>query len=228
VDTRDKKKAFLDKAPVMRLPHVPHEDYHIRMSEGSLEHCQRFLGSHRLGDLQFDQHVRSIKFVIASDGRLVAPVMVAMLQALETVLFVPRATLEDDDQVQLLVTLYQFDEHGPEGEWADGEAMILSNPLATFEPAICKHMNQQVDALRTLALHHAHLEIANPRLVGADPLGFDVRGQFDIARIHATRSPKDADDAIGHLDELLARVRDLPHPAEASPEANEMQDPDDA
>ena len=65
------------------------------------------LGETRLGDktayrttVTGTAHITGThEFVIDPDGRLVAPVMVAMLQALETVLFVPRATLEEDDQL---------------------------------------------------------------------------------------------------------------------------------
>ena len=54
--------------------------------------------------------------VSPADGRLVAPVMVAMLQAEETVLFVPEV---GEGALELLVTLYEFDEHGPEGGLTD-------------------------------------------------------------------------------------------------------------
>ncbi|MCZ6837370.1 MAG: hypothetical protein O7G85_16465 [Planctomycetota bacterium] len=228
------------------------------MTDVNVEQCRRFLCAHRIGELQFAEHMQSIKFVIAPDGRLVAPVMVAMLQALETVLFVPMATLEDDDHMQLLVTLYQFNEQGPDGgladkwriyhgdppdvQWAfldidaakfqnaviDGEAMMQDNPLIPIEPQVCTQLNRQTDALRTLALHHAHLEIAHPMLVGVDPLGYDVRGQFDIARIHATRPLIDAEDAIAHFDELLLEVQDQPHPAKAMPERDSQGEQNDS
>ena len=114
------------------------------------------------GDLRFDEHIRPVKYVFAPDGRLVLPMMVAMLQATETVVHVPRA---DETAMELLVGAVEFDEEGPEGgladrwriyhgdppdvHWAcltidlarfhgmviDGEAIQQANPFASLEPA---------------------------------------------------------------------------------------------
>jgi hypothetical protein len=219
--------------------------YHGIMSDEMTDAAYRFLRAHTTGDLQFEEHVRPIKFVLSPEGRLAAPVMVAMLQAPETVLFVPQAI---DGALELLVTLYEFDEHSPEGaiadrwcihhgeppdvRWAyldidaakqggsviDGEVLMRPNPLIADESQVCKAMNSSPDVLRLLCLHHAHLEIESPRMVGLDPLGIDVRGRFDVVRVQLTDPIENADAALPLLMDMHARLEDEPHPAEAMPE----------
>ena len=45
--------------------------------------------------------------------------------------------------------------------------------------------------------------LAYASLVGVDPLGFDVRGRFKIARIPVSTPLPDADAAIATFDRLL-------------------------
>jgi hypothetical protein len=86
----------------------------------------------------------------------------------------------------------------------DGAALMQANPLAEAEAALCRAFNPaREDDLRRVAIHAAEVELEAPRLVGVDPLGFDVRGRFRIARIPAPRVLIDADDAIAAFDELL-------------------------
>ena len=65
---------------------------------------------------RFDEHVHSLKFVVAPDGRLVAPVMVAALQTTDTALYIP-----DDDApaLELLVSLEPFEDAGATAAMAD-------------------------------------------------------------------------------------------------------------
>jgi hypothetical protein len=217
-------------------------------SDATVEAAYRFLRANTTGDLQFDEHLRPIKYVIAPDGRLAAPVMVAMIRAQETVLFIPEDAETETGVLQLLLTVTQFDERGSDGaiadrwrihhgepedvRWAflgidagkfrgsviDGEVLMRPNTLAADEPKVCKAMNQRPDVLRALALHHAHLEIEKPLMVGLDPLGIDIRGRFDVVRVEAARPMTGADDALAHLAELYEQVKDRPHPAEAEDE----------
>jgi hypothetical protein len=86
----------------------------------------------------------------------------------------------------------------------DGAAIMQPNPLAADEPAICRAFNpDREDDLRRVARHVAEIEMEAPRLVGVDPLGFDVRGRFQIARIPAPRVLADADDALAAFNDLL-------------------------
>lgn len=192
-------------------------------TDSAIEQAYAFLRGHATADLRFDEHLRPIKYVITPDGQLAAPVMVAMLQAVDTVLFVPDCS---EDAMELLVTLTQFDERGSAGaaadrwriyhgepedvRWAfmsidtarfdgiviDGGALMRSNPLAADEARICRHMNQDhVDDLRLLCKRFAAFEVEQPVMVGIDPLGIDVRARFDILRVPATEPMHTPDDA---------------------------------
>ncbi|MDE0889181.1 MAG: DUF2470 domain-containing protein [Phycisphaerales bacterium] len=87
----------------------------------------------------------------------------------------------------------------------DGETMVFPNLLSDDEAAVCRLMNQDRAAdLRALALRFREIDIEEPRLVGVDPLGFDIRGQFDVVRIDSDRDLVSGEDAIAHMDELLA------------------------
>ncbi len=87
----------------------------------------------------------------------------------------------------------------------DGEALMQPNPLAAEEAAICRAFNPgREDDLRRVARHVAEIDLEAPRLVGVDPLGFDVRGRFKIARVPAPRVLTDAADAVAGFDDLLA------------------------
>lgn len=213
------------------------------MTDQIVENASRHLRGHSCADIRFEEHFRPLRYVFHQDGRLVAPVMVAMLQAMETVLFIPDVA---EDALEMLVTLEEFDEHGSEGaiadrwriyhgdppdvRWAimnidagklagsviDGEALTRINPFAVEESRICKHMNQAHGAdLKVLALHFAHIEIENPVMVGIDPLGIDIRGQFDVARVNATEAMKTPEDARTILRGMVEAVKDRPHPADA-------------
>lgn len=133
--------------------------------------ARAWLRDHLEGSILFEGEVRPIRLVVAPDGRLVASVMVAMLRCLDVVLALPD---EDEDSMQLMVTLEPLDEDGPEGgladrwrihhgdppdvRWAtmtidaakfrghflDGEAFDLRNPLAEEEASICAAANREL------------------------------------------------------------------------------------
>jgi len=79
-----------------------------------------FLRGHLSGVIRFDEEFIDIKIVIAPDGRLIAPVMVAMLRGFNCALFLPREPKnEEDPAIQLQVDLVEFKEEGPDGVFAD-------------------------------------------------------------------------------------------------------------
>jgi hypothetical protein len=193
------------------------------MSDPIVDDAHAYLRGHSTADIRFDEHFRPIRYVIGPDGRLVAPVMVAMLQSMDTVLFIPEV---EEDAMEVQVTLEPFEEHGPEGRladrwrihhgeppdvnWAhlhidaarfqsmvlDGDALMRSNPLADDEARICRHMNaDHTDDLRNLCRHVAGIGVENPVMVAIDPLGIDVRGRFDVIRIPAAEPMPTAEDA---------------------------------
>lgn len=199
-----------------------------------IEAAYRFLKSNTTGDLRFAEHYRPLRYVIGPDGRIVAPVMVAMLQARETVLFVPEVV---DGAMELLITLTEFDADGPDGAvtdrwriyhgepedvyWAffdidaarfhdsviDGDVLIRPNPLANDEARICKEVNaDHREDLKRVCDVIFNAEVADPYLVGVDPQGFDVRRRFDVLRIEAPRPIPTADDVQRVLKELIAKA----------------------
>lgn len=170
-----------------------------------------FLRAHTTAELRFDEHLRPLHYVIAPDGRPVAPVMVAMIQSMDTVLYVPECS---EDAMELSVTLLPFEEEGPEGHlcdrwrihhgeppdvrWAvlsidavryagmiiDGEALMRPNPLAGEEAAICRWVNADHAAdLRAAARRVTGVDVPEPKLVAVDPGGLDVRARFGILRV---------------------------------------------
>jgi len=194
--------------------------------------ARAFLRANLTGTIGFDEEFIPIKIVVAPDGALVAPVMVAMLRALDVVIFLPA---EDDAAMQLQVTLEEIQDSGehaalcdrwriyhgePEDvRWArisidaakfdgrmfDGLALMEPNALADAEPRICRKVNSEMRGLlKQACLRVAEVEIEDPRLVGVDPLGFDIRGRFDVVRLDADPEIVDDADAFAALEELAA------------------------
>lgn len=181
------------------------------MLEGIIDRARAHLRAHHSGELQFDEHLRALRFIIAPDGRLVAPVMVAMIEAAETVLFIPHA---DDEAMQMQVTLEPFREQGQWGaladrwrihhgeeldvNWAflnidaarfedaviDGLALTVPNPLAADEPRLCRAVNEGLrDALRAVLRQRLSIDVQEPLMVAVDPGGVDIRGSFEVFRL---------------------------------------------
>jgi hypothetical protein len=200
--------------------------------------ARAFLRANLTGTIGFDEEFIPIKIVVAPDGALVAPVMVAMLRALDVVIFLPA---EDDAAMQLQVTLEEIQDSGehaalcdrwriyhgePEDvRWArisidaakfdgrmfDGLALMEPNALAEAEPRICRKVNAEMRGLlKQACLRVAEVEIEDPRLVGVDPLGFDVRGRFDVVRLDADPEIVDDADAFAALEELATGGEDAP------------------
>ncbi|MBI1303670.1 MAG: hypothetical protein GC172_07775 [Phycisphaera sp.] len=204
-------------------------------NDAILEAC-RYLRAHLTGLIGFDGEFVPIKLVVAPDGALVAPVMVAMLRSFDTALFLPD---EGEDAMHMQVTLEEIGDRGEHaalcdrwriyhGEpddvrWArisidaakfrglmfDGLALMRPNPLADIESKICRRVNSEMrEALKAAIAAVAGLEVEDPRLVGVDSLGFDVRGRFDVVRLPADPPISDGDDAVDALEELAATAEE--------------------
>jgi len=199
--------------------------------ERTIDSAYAFLRAHTIADIRFDENVRPIQYVIAPNGVLVSSVMVAMLQTMDTVLFVPDV---GEGSMEVQVTLEQFEEHDtghladrwrihhgtpPDVRWAymhvdaarfeeliiDGDALTRPNPLAGDEAALCREMNQgRADDLRRLCLHYARVGVDQPVMVAVDPLGIDVRGQFDVVRVSAPEPMTDADAVRAQIAAMCA------------------------
>jgi hypothetical protein len=208
----------------------------VAMSEEqAAEQAYAFLRGHTGGDLRYEEHIGPVRYVIGPDGRLVAPVTYQMLDAVDTVLFVP-AFAEGAMEVQ--VTLSALDPEGAEGaladrwriyhgepqeaRWAwldpdaaryeswvvDGEALRRANPLAADEARLCRQINQGPrDELGLVCRHFAEVDVEEPLVVGVDPLGFDVRRRFDVARVPAPAVMGTADAVESVYAQMIREAR---------------------
>jgi hypothetical protein len=170
-------------------------------------------------------------------GRVGSRVWAALLVRAVTVLFIPEYREENMMEAQVTLERFKEEQRGGEiadrwriyhGEpediyWAflnvdalryadhviDGEALMIENTLAADEPRICKHMNtEHVSDLRLLCHHFAHIELEQPRMVGIDPLGIDVRGRFDVVRVKAAEPFKSAEHAREVLRSMVQAARE--------------------
>tara|TARA_B100000959_G_scaffold286646_1_gene366256 strand:- start:1493 stop:2104 length:612 start_codon:yes stop_codon:yes gene_type:complete len=183
-----------------------------------------FLRSNTTATLKFGEHTHDVSYVICSTGELVIPVMVAMLQPCDTVMYVPDYS---NDCMEMHISLRQFLAQGdgglladrwnvyhgasPDVQWAlvdidaarfhemfiDGEGLCRENILADVEPAVCKELNSnRVDSVRSVCLAKTNVEVKNPVVVGVDSLGIDVRAPFGIVRVLATEPFTSLDDVL--------------------------------
>jgi hypothetical protein len=212
------------------------------MSEAEIiDDARAFLRANLSGTIGFDGEFVPIKFVITPDGALIAPVMVAMLRSFDVVIFVPReedaamqlqVTLEEitdsglnaagcdrwriyhGEPEDVRWARFMIDAAKFDGRMYDGLVLMEPNRLADIEAGICKRVNAEMrDALRNACKFIAKVDIEDPRLVGIDPFGFDVRGRFDIIRLEAIPLIADESDAIAAIAELAQITANKVDPA---------------
>ena len=202
--------------------------------EAAADEAHAFLRGHTQGELQFEENVSPLRFVFDTGGRPIAPVMYIMLEAQNTVLFVPEFA---EGVMEVQVTLSALDAEGPEGaladrwriyhgdpsdvRWArfdidaarygkwviDGELLMRPNPLAGDEARLCRTINQaHRDRLGAVCRHFADADVEDPLVVGIDPLGFDVRRRFDIVRLPAPHCMETAAAVEATVAEMIERV----------------------
>ena len=91
------------------------------------------------------------------------------------------------------------------GVFYDGDALLVPNILGRCEAAICRWANESmVDGLRRACMAQKKIELNDPRLVGVDPLGFDVRGRFDVVRLDVPELIGDEDSARRMLETVIS------------------------
>jgi hypothetical protein len=198
-----------------------------------VEDAYDYLRSHLSGRIRFDQDRLEIRVAPAPDGTLVASVMVAMLRALDTVLELPddgddamtvQVTLgeirEDGPDGALCDRWCIYHGQPPDVRWArmqidaarykghfiDGLALARPNPFAAREPALCKEINAGHAALLAGAARAGggH-RLAEPRLVGVDPWGFDLRAHLGVVRVPCHPPLARPEDALDRLREMAGR-----------------------
>lgn len=158
--------------------------------------------------LVYDGRIAQRKYVLDARGRPAMPLTPFMLHADETVLFIPN---EGPDALEMLVEPTETTAQGRDadrwriyhgdiresrfafftvasgrfaGEVFDGEVIVASDPLRHIEPGICREMNapDRRGDLRTVCRFVAGVDVENPRLIGIDCHGMDIRAGFGIMR----------------------------------------------
>lgn len=200
------------------------------MTEPLVEDAYDYLRAHLSGRLRFDSDRLEMRVAPAPDGTLVASVMVAMLRAVDTVLELPddsddsmtvQVTLEEITETGPDAALCDrwciYHGEPPDVRWArmhidaarfrghfiDGLGLTRENPFAQREPALCKDINENHAALLApAALAAGGHKLAEPKLVGVDPWGFDLRGHLGIARVVCRPPMESADAAVEALGRL--------------------------
>lgn len=169
------------------------------------------------------------RFLIdGSTGELVLGTEQAVLDAEQLVLCLPDDTFEADatmlvhhrpateDQWTDRHMAYHPDHRPPRwaravidavrlrsGEVVAGDRLGLPNPLLGVEPALCKRLNADRDALRELCLLLTGVEPEEPTAVGVDRLGIDVRARFGIVRVELPAPCEDTDEAARVIEALI-------------------------
>lgn len=199
--------------------------------DGIADDAYLWLRSHLDGHLCFDGERRPVKIVIAPDGRIVAPVMVAVLTCGDVVLELPDG---EPDAMQLSVTPERFLERGddaalcdrwriyhgdaPDVNWAkltvdacrhagfyiDAEAILVPNALAPIEAAACKALNAEPALLLGALPRSTRTDAKDVRAVGIDPDGLDLRRAFDVVRV-----PWPDGVEVKTVDDAIRAVRSL-------------------
>lgn len=188
-------------------------------------HVRRF----RCGVLRVGDSVHPCSFVIdGRDGGIITPMIEDIAGEPDMVLYVPN---DGFDEMALLVSAESietpFDEakdrhlayHGrAEGlywnrcevdsaKWGgrlyEGASILGSNPLHQIEPALCRRLNTDKEALAEVSELLTRVRPESPLCVGVDHLGMDVRTRVGVMRVEWPTEIKSPDQAEGILDALL-------------------------
>jgi hypothetical protein len=93
------------------------------------------------------------------------------------------------------------------GRVIDADRLALTNPLLDVEPALCKRLNADRDALRELCRLMAGVEPDEPVAVGVDRYGIDVRARFGIVRVELPAPCQDPGEGLRVVEALLGGLR---------------------
>lgn len=175
----------------------------------TLARARTLLRSHTTGTLLFDGTPTTVLYIIdPGDGALVLCVERESLDADDIVLVVPedrfdapmRVTMMLDEEPEshasdryLAYHTRQDRAHWARGRIgfakidsggvADGESLMVPNPLHASIGSLCKRLNSDSNALREVCKLLAHVTIESPTAVGVDDEGFDVRAEFGVVRV---------------------------------------------
>ncbi|CAG0965942.1 hypothetical protein PHYC_00984 [Phycisphaerales bacterium] len=88
----------------------------------------------------------------------------------------------------------------------DAAEITRGNPLAPFEPALCRGLNARPDLLAAACRAALGTAPAAPVAVGVDPFGVTVRARFGVMRLDFSDEVLSPADAHREIDEMLRKV----------------------
>ncbi|HCT46489.1 MAG: hypothetical protein CMJ35_03880 [Phycisphaerae bacterium] len=207
----------------MNTEHDPHQ---------TLVRARTLLRSHTTGTLLCDGTPYEALYIIdPSDGALVVSAESEMFEADDCVLVIP----EDRFNAPIRVTLslkeepesgstdrylaYHQRQQRPRwargkiafakvdsGGVADGDALMVPNPLNASISSLCKRLNNDPKALREVCLLLSKVKIEQPVAVGVDEEGCDVRAEFGVVRVQWPAPVPDANACEEVIASLLGGV----------------------
>jgi hypothetical protein len=193
--------------------------------------AREHLRAHREGTLIADELAEPIRFIIdSSTGRVVFPTTPAVAEARQLVLFVPEEDPGDRPELQLLLEAGPASAeacdrwhayHGEPrltrwlgcavesarfaGQVVETDLMNQPNPLQQMETGLCRLLNADQQRLARLCQARSGVAVRDPRAVGMDDTGIDIRARFGIIRITLDRPASDAADAEQMIRTLLGQ-----------------------
>ncbi len=93
---------------------------------------------------------------------------------------------------------------------ASGEDCCVPNPLIKVIGAICRTVNADRGLLAEACDRALHVKPQSPVCVGVDPDGLSIRARFGIVRIPFDIEPKNAEQALSVVADILAHAKDRP------------------
>lgn len=93
---------------------------------------------------------------------------------------------------------------------ASGEDCCIPNPLIKVIGAICRAVNADRGRLAEACDRALHVKPQAPICVGVDPDGLSIRARFGIVRIPFDIEPKNAEQALSLVADILAHAKDRP------------------
>ena len=194
-----------------------------------VEQARRHVRRFRRGVVRAGEAICPSAFVIDNrDGSVVMPAEPDFWAIDQLVLYIP-----DDGFAEMALLLNAepfeaaFDEaldrhqayHGRAGstEWAKarldsakwggdmfpGGALLDANPLRAVEPALCKRLNQDKNALAEVSELLTRVRPETPVCVGVDHLGMDVRTSVGVIRVEWPREIEGPESAPKVIEALL-------------------------
>lgn len=209
----------------MTTPHHPSDHNPDNHDQAVLALC-RCIRLHRRGVLVADGSIFQVRFVFdGRDGSIVMPVDRQAAQADQLVLWIPEdsfdaaqlllcAQAEPDEQARDRYLAYHGQpkatawlglgiECARQGDAVvDGSEVTAPNSLARDEFAMCKALNLRLDQVQAVCARRRGVQVVDPRVVGVNQHGIDVRARFGIVRLELDQEATTADQVIAAFDRM--------------------------